>query len=199
MADYFKLEAEVGCVRCCQVAITCCLSVDRRYNVKTAVFWNVTPCRLSPPPSYHRLWTMQRMSGTLQWELGPWKNAAFISCFLMYLSPFSTWFPYLLFTLSRFVSKPIFRLPSAAGPYIATSISCITYHFPHLTQFFYHEHEGKRFLRNADKHLSGYRTLHLRLLHSSYTGSFKKVWTSSTLATEVTGPDTLWFFPMGIR
>ena len=32
-----------------------------------------------------------------------------------------------------------------------------------------------------------------------YTGSFKKIWTSSTLATEVTGPDTLWFFPMGIR
>jgi hypothetical protein len=31
------------------------------------------------------------------------------------------------------------------------------------------------------------------------TGSFKKIWTSSTLATEVTGPDTLWFFPMGIR
>ena len=32
-----------------------------------------------------------------------------------------------------------------------------------------------------------------------YTGSFKKIWTSSTVATEVTGPDTLWFFPMGIR
>ena len=31
------------------------------------------------------------------------------------------------------------------------------------------------------------------------TGSFKKIWTSSTLATEVTGPDILWFFPMGIR
>ena len=31
------------------------------------------------------------------------------------------------------------------------------------------------------------------------TGSFKKIWTFSTLATEVTGPDTLWFFPMGIR
>ena len=31
------------------------------------------------------------------------------------------------------------------------------------------------------------------------TGSFKKIWTSSTLATEVTGPDTLWFFPMAIR
>jgi len=31
------------------------------------------------------------------------------------------------------------------------------------------------------------------------TGSFKKIWTSSTLATEVTGPDTLWFFPIGIR
>ena len=32
-----------------------------------------------------------------------------------------------------------------------------------------------------------------------YTGSFKKIWTSSTLATEVTGPDTLWCFSMGIR
>ena len=32
-----------------------------------------------------------------------------------------------------------------------------------------------------------------------YTGSFKKIWTSSTLSTEVTGPDTLWFFPMGLR
>jgi len=32
-----------------------------------------------------------------------------------------------------------------------------------------------------------------------YTGSFKKIFTSSTLATEVTRPDTLWFFPMGIR
>ena len=30
-----------------------------------------------------------------------------------------------------------------------------------------------------------------------YTGSFKKIWTSSTLATEVTGPDTLWFFSYG--
>ena len=29
-----------------------------------------------------------------------------------------------------------------------------------------------------------------------YTGSFKKIWTP---ATEVTGPDILWFFPMGIR
>ena len=29
------------------------------------------------------------------------------------------------------------------------------------------------------------------------TGSFKKIWTSSTLATEVTGPDTLWFFSYG--
>ena len=26
-----------------------------------------------------------------------------------------------------------------------------------------------------------------------YTGSFKKIWTSSTLATEVTGPDTVIF------
>ena len=32
---------------------------------------------------------------------------------------------------------------------------------------------------------------------SNYTGSFKKIWTSSTLATEVTGPDTLWFFSYG--
>jgi hypothetical protein len=30
-----------------------------------------------------------------------------------------------------------------------------------------------------------------------YTGSFKKIWTSSTLATEVTGPDILWFFSYG--
>ena len=35
--------------------------------------------------------------------------------------------------------------------------------------------------------------------HVNNTGSCKKIWTSSTLATEVTGPDTLWFFPMGIR
>ena len=33
----------------------------------------------------------------------------------------------------------------------------------------------------------------------TYTGFFKKIWTSSTLATEVAGPDNLWFFPMGIR
>lgn len=110
---------------------------------------------------------MQRKSGTLQWELGPWKNAGLISRFLMCLSCFSTLFPYLLFTLSLFVNKLIFRLPSAAGPFIATSISCITYNFPHLTQFSYCEQEGKRFLQNADKHLSGSRMLHLRLLHSS--------------------------------
>jgi hypothetical protein len=82
----------------------------------------------------------------------------------------------LLFTLSRFVNKPLFRLPSAAGPFIATSISCITYNFPHLTQFCYHEHGGKRFLRNADKHLSGYRLSHLRLLHSSYSISTVRIW-----------------------
>ena len=29
------------------------------------------------------------------------------------------------------------------------------------------------------------------------TGSFKKIWTSSTLATEVTRPDTLWLFSYG--
>ena len=32
---------------------------------------------------------------------------------------------------------------------------------------------------------------------SQYTGSFKKIWKSSTLATEVTGPDTLWLFSYG--
>jgi len=41
LADYFKLEAEIGCVRCCQVAITCCLSVDRRYDGKMSA---LQPC-----------------------------------------------------------------------------------------------------------------------------------------------------------
>ena len=42
--------------------------------------------------------------------------------------------------------------------------------------------------------LVSWRWRPLHVLRLWYTGSFKKIWTSSTLATEVTGHDTLWFF-----
>ena len=92
--------------------------------------------------------------------------------------------------LSRFFSARLFSFPQVENRFKRTPL-CGCCRHPRRRNWWIKE--------GAKWGIFGSFSENVRPRKRIYTGSFKKIWTSSTLATEVTGPDTLWFFPMGIR
>jgi len=120
------------------------------------------------PPSCHWLWTMWRKAELFLWELGPWKNATFISVSLCAcrLSPLGFPFCFFLPCPVSFISPFAGYLPqldhSLPRPY---PVLCTIFHT--WRSSFNINMGSKRFLRYTVNHLSDYMVLHLGLLHSS--------------------------------